>query len=225
MQKLPFDKIYCLHCLEYPDRFESSQNTFKELNILNNVEYWYTVKRPISNICGNKILSLHSGYYDNIRAFNPNVYGGVFNCALEHYNIIKTSYLRGFNNILIFEDDISTNINKNEFKFVLNNLPNDYDFITFNNDMHRNNLSLKTYYEKYKTLFIKHTNIFNKFINSTCCYALNRNGMKFYIDFNDRLFSYADKFWMFIDKSIYNLYEIGPKIFEPRSNKSIIIQD
>jgi len=223
MEKWPFDETYCIHCLEYKDRLKQSQDTFKKLGIFDKVIYWYTCKRPISNFCGNKLLTLHSQYYDQVRGWNLNVYGGVFNCALEHYTLIKTAYLRGLEHILIFEDDIYSNIGKEEFDLIMSYLPEDYDFISFNNDAHFDDKATSKYIEEKGSPFQKHSIRYAPFINSTCCYALSRKGMKFYIDFNDRSFSYSDKFWMHIDKSKYNLYEISSKIFQPRSNKSIIV--
>ena len=62
---LPFDKILCLHCTEYTNRYNDTQNLFNRLDISSQVEYWYTCKRPISELCGNKITSLHTSYYDS----------------------------------------------------------------------------------------------------------------------------------------------------------------
>ena len=223
IDKWPFDEIYCIHCVEYKDRYTSSKKVFEKLGILDKVTYWYTCKRPISNFCGNKLLTLHSQYYDMVRGWNPNVYGGVFNCALEHYTVIKTAYLRGLEHILIFEDDIYSNIEQDEWEKILTYLPEDYDFISFNNDAHHDGKSTDKHIEEKGSPFQKHSIKYAPFMNSTCCYALSKNGMKFYIDFNDRIFSYSDKFWMHINKSKYNLYEISPKIFQSHSNQSIIV--
>ena len=48
-------------------------------------------------------------YIHNInkkKRYNPDIYCAVFNCAFEHYTIVKQAYLRGLNNILVFEYDI-----------------------------------------------------------------------------------------------------------------------
>lgn len=56
---------------------------------------------------GESISDLHTEFYDKARKLvNPDIYGAVFDCAYNHYSIIKQAYLRGFNNILIIEDDI-----------------------------------------------------------------------------------------------------------------------
>ena len=104
--KLSFDEVYCLHVAENSDKYNLMMSEYERVDIKDQVKIWWTVKRKISTQIGNSIDTLHSIYYDNIKRANKNVYGAVFNCALEHYTIVKQAYLRGLNTILVLEDDI-----------------------------------------------------------------------------------------------------------------------
>ena len=107
--KLPFDKVYMLHLAENENRLNFMVDQFKHHGISKQVEIWWTCKRDISIEIGNKLNSLHTEQYDWYQGNEESkgVYGGVFNCAFEHYTIIKQAYLRGFESILIIEDEYS----------------------------------------------------------------------------------------------------------------------
>jgi GR25 family glycosyltransferase involved in LPS biosynthesis len=73
-----FDKIYCINLKHRPDRYISATKVFNDLNIPN-VEFYITEKSSK---------------------------GGRYGCFESHINVIKKAYNEGYNNILIFEDDI-----------------------------------------------------------------------------------------------------------------------
>ena len=128
----PFDKIICLHLVEDINRYNSIIDQIKYFGIEDKFEFWYTCKKsPITNQIGNNMNNLKDGYYESIKRKNPDVYGNVFDCAYNHYNIIKTAYLRGFNNVLIIEDDILFNKDKKILETLFNNIPQDYNIIKF----------------------------------------------------------------------------------------------
>lgn len=184
----PFDKIICLHLVEDKKRYNSIINQVKYFGVEDKFEFWYTCKKsPITNLIGNNMDNLKDGYYENKIKTNPNVYGNVFDCAYNHYNIIKTAYLRGFNNILIIEDDILFNKDKNFLEILFNDIPQDYNIIKFyySFDYNKFNISELKYVDKsYKQFY--------KYMFSTLCYGLSRKGMEIIIDEYENNFAAAD---------------------------------
>lgn len=118
MKKLPFDKVYCLHCIEHEERFEHIKAEFEKVGILNEVEFRTTCLHPKLNLIsdGNKLRKLNTE--------------NEYHCAREHYTMIKIAYLSGCQNVLIFEDDIYFT-NPDLFLEYANNLPEDYDILMF----------------------------------------------------------------------------------------------
>ena len=207
--KLPFDKVYCLHLAEAEYRYVTSKYYFEQVGVLDQIEYWWTVKRPFDCNCIEYFPALKNVYYDNYVSKNSSVYAAVFNCAYEHYTIVKQAYLRGFNSILIFEDDVKIHVNKEQFENIMNNVPSDFDIIQF--------YDTDRWYRKqaYEIVDILENKDFTKFIKpptnldkySTLCYALSRNGMKEVIDIHDRLgLAIADKIFNEIDMTKLNYY-------------------
>lgn len=72
-----FDDIVCINLKHRKDRYIWAKNVFAKLEIP--ARFVFVEKSP---------------------------YGGVHGCFESHLNIIKESYAKGLNNILIFEDDI-----------------------------------------------------------------------------------------------------------------------
>jgi len=184
--KLPFDKIYCLHLSEDKDREIQIKKEFRFLGITKQVEIWWTCKRNISNKIGKLLSTLHTAFYNEYSEGNDSLYGNVFNCSFEHYSIIKQAYLRGFKNILIIEDDILFNRDKEKIKYILNNIPSDYDIIKFFNEF-TNDL-----YNNKPIQFINDKTDLKPYTISSLCYAISRNGMKIYIEEMDKKFRIAD---------------------------------
>jgi len=191
---LPFDKIYCLHLAENQERYHHCLKEYKRLGIENKINFWWTCRHEISKKIGQFLTELHNEDYNRLDNL-IDIYAGVFNCVFEHYSIIKTSYYRGFNNILILEDDLEFIDNIKLIENTFMNLPRDYDIIKFydiegdvNKDWYSNN-------ESYIQKFIK---VYN-FGHSTAFYALSRRGMKLYCDLMDKKLVAADN----IDISIY----------------------
>jgi len=75
-----FDGIFCINLISRNDRYVSSKKIFQDLRI--NPTYFRPKKHPN---------------------------GGLQGCFESHIHLIKTAYDKGFNNILIFEDDLYLN--------------------------------------------------------------------------------------------------------------------
>jgi GR25 family glycosyltransferase involved in LPS biosynthesis len=176
-----FDKIYCINLIYRKDRYESAQSTFKKLNI-SNVEFYFATKSDK---------------------------GGRYGCFESHINVIKKAYNEGYNNILIFEDDIRPSIFYDEK--ILD------EAITF---MKTNNwdifyLGYFVIDDELKVLKIKNNNK-NIFQFNACAahaYCLNRKSMEKILNVYEKYISYmhVDRFYS-ID--IFNNYFITPIIFE-----------
>lgn len=216
--KLPFDKVYCLHLAECKERYDNIINNFERLGIKEQVEIWWTCKREISNKIADNIEDLKDSYYNKIQKSRKNVYANVFNCSLEHYTIIKQAYLRGFNSILIMEDDIQFK-DKETVERVFNNLPEDYDVIKFYSSFFDYDYKETTPPE---VLFSK---VYKRYSASTICYALNRKGMEKVIHIYDHKFKPSDVVLDILkyDKNI-NFYFLKDNIIcGPKGFKSQIV--
>jgi GR25 family glycosyltransferase involved in LPS biosynthesis len=182
--KLPFDKIYCLHLVDAKERYKSVLEECNKINLENKVDFWYTTKKPINITIGNNIQSLHDNYYDSFfKNGNEYVYGACFDCAYNHYSIIKQAYMRGLNSILIIEDDICFNDDLRLLNNIINNIPYDYDVLKLYNleIPYKNESSIKPYKNEsfikpYFLLLNEHN--YKYYYRSTLCYALNRKGME-----------------------------------------------
>jgi len=103
-------KVVCINLLESKDRYDRIKEVFSRQNL--NVEFYHTVKY---------------GFAEQMSALNKFNKGheiGEFGCAMSHYTIIKTALLEGYDEVLIFEDDVLLIRNFNEhFAKAYNDLP------------------------------------------------------------------------------------------------------
>lgn len=192
-----FDKVFVLHCTDYPERRKLIQN-------LNNIgitqyEIVYTCTTPINSLLSKTFENneeLFTVFYKNTKgANNYEFFGKVFDCAYNFYKIIKSSYNMGLNHILLFEDDIVFRINGDELQSYFDEMPNDYDCIKFS-------YIVAKWYSKFNEQEINSyiSNINSKFfrvppeirLNTNTMFALSRKGMKYYIDFMEHMFCCAD---------------------------------
>lgn len=207
--KHKFDEIFVVHLANCYDRYEVFTKEFERIGITPTI--WWTTKHPWSTKISDIFKdSIKDNYYDKIfNDGNEEVYGNVYNCTLAHYDIIKTSYERGLNRILICEDDIKFCENLEIIEWYFNNFPDDFDVIKYvsSYNIYTNNIGFTTNvkYDNYNTL----------------CYCLSRKGMKYYIDFIDNYFTAADIPFLFNgyynsnkNKNICKKYNIElPKIY------------
>lgn len=129
-----FDEIHCILSLDRHDRIKNVHDVFEKYDI-QNVRYTYTFNKPIYNNVRESYPLLQTIPYDEAyNGGNKTVYNRVFDCALNHYNIIKSAYKRNVNNLLVFEDDINFVINKNVLDKIIDSIPEDYDVIKFYNN-------------------------------------------------------------------------------------------
>lgn len=187
--KLPFDKVYCLHLAESTDRFENIKYQFNKMGIDNQVEIWWTTQRKISDFIGNSIKTLRTYHYDGIyNTSKPNIYANVFNCSIEFYTMIKQAYLRGFETLLVMEDDISF-YDDFDYESLFNNLPDDWDILRLGySDYHNQWIKNEPIYKECPDAILRA----NWQFGGMCLTAFNRKAMQYYINYMDAKFECAD---------------------------------
>lgn len=63
--------------------------------------------------------------------------GGTLGCSASHLAVIKLAREQGLPYVMVFEDDFTFLVTKDEFTTVLNTLPEDYDVVMFGYNMIR----------------------------------------------------------------------------------------
>lgn len=224
--KLPFDKIYCLQLAENKNRHKKNVAEFEKVGILDQIEYWWAVKRPFLKDVTKIQPNLICDFYDTWTKYNSMTYANVANCAIEHYSIVKQAYERGFERILIIEDDVEFKISAAKLEIVMSNTPSDFDLIAYQNGWRRNYKN-HTYLVANDENLAKYRHIKEDISewrqNGTVMYAISRNMMKFVIDYYDTNgLTYADKFLDYIDRNEYKVYEPCCNIIYTNINDSTI---
>jgi GR25 family glycosyltransferase involved in LPS biosynthesis len=216
------DKIYFLHLSDRYDKEKWMMSQIQKIGFpKDKVNIWWTCRREISKEIYEKVLSsdkYFKNYIDDDKLTNPTKGAGAFNCTFEHYSIIRTSYERGFNHILIFEDDVKFNVDLDVFKKFIELLPENYNIARFHYNIWDGD-KLDTTSSNYKPIPDKDTQIVSpyylykskgikdikKWPCSTCAYILDRYGMEKIIKgFNDN-FCITDHIFSLIENvNIYN---------------------
>jgi GR25 family glycosyltransferase involved in LPS biosynthesis len=190
--KSKFDKIYCLHYLPNKDRVDNIYDELKKVGLLDTdiFEWYITYPSGMDEIKIKSLLKYKNGPVS--RHFGK----GAYNCTLGHYSIIKTAYELGYNHIMIMEDDIEFLNDTNIVENIINNIPDDYNVISFD----IGNDGTNTPYENMMNIVNNPNNKINDYFvkynhnmgASSGCYALSRKGMKHIIDGQERKFMPAD---------------------------------
>ena len=173
---LPFDYIYCILL---PTNSERVENVKKQCELLNNVNVFNSIYIP-------NVYSLSNFLKQNDK-FRWNGWGNgtALNCTLNHYTVIKQAYDANVKSILVFEDDVTFDIeNINKINEVMNNIPKNYNILRFEWVKEYNGYVRKNE----RGYFIKT----NKPSWGTQCYALDRKGMEYYLKYIDNMLSVAD---------------------------------
>jgi GR25 family glycosyltransferase involved in LPS biosynthesis len=175
---LPFDKIYIINLVSNKERHNNCIKEFERIGVnKNDLNFWYATKNNFLNKIDNIIPTLKHPHYDKMSLYDKHTYNRIFNNTYNHYNIIKTSYERGFNSILVCEDDVNFIDDTNVVLDVFRRVPQDYDIIKFYN-------MCDNEFEFNKTDNIQYILEPNRgYLASAMIYALSKNGMKTYIDY------------------------------------------
>lgn len=104
-----FSVIYCINLDRRPDRYSQVQEEFKKINV--------DVRR-ISGIDGNTIDT------------PPGIRPGAFGLLLTHFNLIEKAIVNKYDNMVIFEDDVTFVNNFNEiFNEKIKSLPENWELL------------------------------------------------------------------------------------------------
>lgn len=182
--KTVFEKIYVVHYLDQQDRYTSMINKFKYLGL--KFEFVYSL--PVSNIFKNTNNKL------TIECTNPDGYHYIdgrmienFSTAFGHYMAVYQAYKLGYNNVLIFENDVIINTDKDLIFRYLYDVPKDADIIRYG--YMSNEESLKQRFDNTNDLFYKdNTNDYYTYFGNQCYGLMNRKTMKIYLDSSNNLF-------------------------------------
>ena len=167
---------------------------------------------------------------DDFFSFDSHTRYSTFNCLIEHYKCLRQAYNRGFERIMICEDDFRIKSkDEEEFKATIMNIPDDGNIIklhTWTNCLPNDAVIDDTNDEliSYNEYFYKIVNSYKYHYLSTNCIIYDRKGMEFMMhlietEFHpaDRYFSayFCDSFRNAINNNEINFYQI--------KNNSLII--
>ena len=176
-----FDHIFVLTLSSRLDMRDAILNQLKNIgydqNIYSNLELFYATPFPY-----NKTIAIELNESLNCRFSFPNE----FDCARNHYSIVKRSFDLGYEHILIMEDDIRFLKDQNKFIEYLDAIPEDFDILQFS--CYCKNEKLDKYLNC-EDLWFKHDDVG---CWTTAMYALSRKGMQYYLTFMNKQFSVAD---------------------------------
>ena len=119
--EIAFDKVYVISLITNKDRQKFIKRQFDELGI------------DFDFIYGIDYFKFKSVQWPNVYPDNCNKLGAAssFGCAIGHYAAVMQAYYLGYNNVLIIEDDVCLRTDKEIISDMLNNIPTNADFITF----------------------------------------------------------------------------------------------
>jgi GR25 family glycosyltransferase involved in LPS biosynthesis len=202
------DKIYVINLKRRNDRLLKIDKLLKNLGgIFANYETIEAVDGNTLSVQDNDYLTLKSKYlYNNPSLFMDISTKGALGCYLSHLKIWEDAIKNDYNNIIIFEDDVKTNLTLNEIMEYINNVPKDYD------------IAYLDYYGSY-TDNIKVNNYWNKnkldMITSTSGYILSKKGIQQLLTKAYTIEMQIDFFLsIFTIKKNFNRYLATNKIFE-----------
>ena len=118
-----YDKIYCIHFVEYTDRKKFIDQQLKRIGILDSgiFQYQYTYGSNLDK----KFESHFKTLYQPDDNFNSSIFFG-------HYNALRNAYAKGYERILILEDDVKFSDNLNDIQKLLNETSRD-NVVLYNN--------------------------------------------------------------------------------------------
>ena len=176
--KTPFDKIYVLSLPSFKDRYKFVYKQLKDLNLDHQFIWGTDFGNITTDAKGCKIQ------YPNLWDYDEEATGRDFSCTINHYNAVYQAYEFGFEKILIMEDDICLIKDKKLIKSVLNTIPKDADFVTYDprlswdTDIKQFEIDLK----KCKDNYIKYIGQYDFMFGGLMYALMNRKTMELYLN-------------------------------------------
>ena len=123
--KTQFDKIYVISLTTEKARQEFIKQQFDDLGI--EFEFIYGTDFGSFTKDGSGYWITYPYVYDNNTSNSPQNFG----CTITHYQAVLQAYELGYKNVLIIEDDICFIKNKELIFDMLNSIPSDAYFVTW----------------------------------------------------------------------------------------------
>lgn len=181
--KAKFDICYVLTMCNRPDRQKHMEAQFNEYGWeigTGWMSYKFATPFPYNDIIANAFNKTGKGRFTKANEYD---------CARNHYGIVKECYDRGFKSVLILEDDICFYNKMEIFNEFINNIPADYDLIQFGGfTVDPKAKNILDAYDKGQ-YWVKHKDCL---IWNASMYALSRKGMEYYLAFMNKIFWVAD---------------------------------
>lgn len=178
-----FDAIRCINLVSRDDRYEVANTMFQSIDV--DVDFFRTERHPN---------------------------GGLQGCFESHVAIIKEAYDAGYDNVLIFEDDvaITKHFNAKLLKAAIN-------FMESNDDWDMFYLGALPEIKKHKIVKMTDKRIYK--VNSLCthAYVVSRRMME---KFHDAQYYGIPLDYVFVEND--NSYAVYPSIFNQRESESDI---
>lgn len=163
-----FDRIVVICCTKYIDRQVAVKKELERIGLIDRAEFFWDFPSPFTDRLKD---SIHCTNYLSNRS--------AFNIFLNHYRVIKETFLRGFKNVLIIEDDVRFLKDGMKLADAVRSIPPDYDLALFDRSK-----PFDITLDEFKTLGGCHKQAKGSvdwfvFDHLTCagCYALSRKGM------------------------------------------------
>lgn len=159
-----FDRIYCLHFIQYSNRKQLMQFQLNRVGILNSgiFQWKYTFKNELNQKLYRTFIKKR--HKENEKTLNVSILFG-------HYNCIKDALFNNYNRILIIEDDIRFLKDLNKIQQIIKNRPQDANIILYDKFIvSKDYLNQLTPINNYYSIF-----------NHCCsagCYQLDKKGME-----------------------------------------------
>jgi len=197
-----FNKIYCVNLDRRQERWKEASDEFKKFSL--DVERFSAVdgsKLDLSNI--------------KMQVLKSDSLPGAVGCSMSHRNIIIDAKEKGYEKILILEDDVVFTDNLIErFEKEINSLPEDWDLFYLS----ANNL-------KPEALTKINENIWRtRFSYTTHCYAVHSRVYDVIIKGLENLDVPVDQFYKNVLQQEYNCYVIRPHLSWQREGYSDIMK-
>lgn len=176
-----FDQIYILTLSNRKDRRALIERQLLEMGFPQpdcdaRIRYWYATPFPFNGLIANAFNKSGCGKFTKANEYD---------CARNHYSIIKTAYDIGLEHVLVLEDDILFLKDTELFSDFIKTMPDDYDICQMGG--FTANPGILKYILNDKRWF-KHKDVG---LWNSSAYALSRRGMEFYLTYMDKI-----KFWV-----------------------------
>lgn len=128
-----FDKIFVINLLERDDRRNFMLQQFIKMGwgdelLSGKIEFVEAVKIPcLQQHILTYMRETNAGDFYSLATQTDNV--GLCNCSIEHYRVIKRAYLKGYNRILVLEDDACFLKDLSFLEKALQTMPENFDIL------------------------------------------------------------------------------------------------